>query len=125
MTNTPVDQFVQACESGKGWDGCKEFVLDESCAFKSQTTSVNPSLDGVSTIKDYTNWMAKIVENFGEKATFEIKHKLSSENVAIFNAVFGGFSDYVYVFELDSNGKIVAMQKIWNNAFAADVISKM
>ena len=45
--------FFHACESLKGWDGCKEYVADGA----SFTAQCEPLVD-VKTVEAYCEWMA-------------------------------------------------------------------
>ena len=48
--------FFDACETGKGWDGCQAWChADASFACQAAT------LAEISTLKDYTNWMAGLL----------------------------------------------------------------
>ena len=47
-----AEKFFEACESGKGWDGCKEF-----CRAGATFSAQAPALAGVNTLEAYTNWM--------------------------------------------------------------------
>merc|ERR1712196_507550 len=62
--------FYEACESGKGWDVCKEFAAGAG-EFSCQACDAlpGPPITACKTLEDYTNWMAGVCENFGEKAT--------------------------------------------------------
>ena len=42
---------------------------------------------------------------------------------ALFFAAFGGFSHYVYKMHMDEEGKCDGMVKVWNDAYAAKVVS--
>ena len=63
--------------------------------------------------------MAGVVKEFGPKATYQVKARVSSSNQVLFYAVFAGFSDYVYSLNFDSNCKVATMTKIWNDGYAA------
>ena len=45
------------------------------------------------------------------------------QSEALFFATFGGFSHYVYKMHFNKEGKCNRMVKVWNDAFAAKVIS--
>ena len=117
-------KFFDACESGKGWEGTKEYVESEDSTFEAQVTDALPfpKLSEVKTIKGYTEWMAGVAEALKEKATFEVKGCGfdSERNVALFYAVFGGASDYVYTINFGASGKINRMRKIWNDGYAKE-----
>jgi hypothetical protein len=45
-------KFFEACETGKGWDGCKAYCKPDA------TFSVQAEpLAGVKTLQQYTDWM--------------------------------------------------------------------
>ena len=72
-------------------------------------------------MKDYAEWMAGVVKEFGPKATVEIKTKaIDSDNfIVIWYAVFAGVSDYVYSASFSPDCKVTNMIKIWNDGYAA------
>ena len=47
-----AQQFFEACETGKGWDGCQRYCHD-GATFSSQTGA----LAGVTTLQAYADWM--------------------------------------------------------------------
>ena len=47
-----AEQFFDACETGKGWDGCQEHC-HAGATFSSQAGA----LEGVDTLEGYTEWM--------------------------------------------------------------------
>ncbi len=47
-----AEKFFEACESGKGWDGCKQYCRP-GATFSAQAAA----LAGVNTLEAYTNWM--------------------------------------------------------------------
>ena len=48
-------QFFTACETGKGWDGCKSFCTPDA-TFSAQA---EPLID-VKTLQQYADWMKAI-----------------------------------------------------------------
>ena len=123
--------FFHACETSKGWQGCKEFV-QEGAAFVAQS---EPLVD-VKTVADYCDWMAGLGNGPLLGASYKV-HASSfdeSTNTAIFVATFSGThtgeggpvpptnqqtnTDYVYAIEMGSDGKVCAMRKIWNAPWA-------
>ena len=117
--------FFNACEAGKGWDATQMYVLSEESTFNAQVTDSlpGPKLSKVKTVKDYTTWMVGVVEEFGPKATAEIKTSAvdKERHTAIFYAIFAGVSDYVYSLSFDvETCKINSMHKIWNDGYAAE-----
>jgi predicted ester cyclase len=118
--------FFDACETGKGWDGCREYC-HEDATFSAQTGA----LEGIETLEDYTAWMEGIYTPMPdaryELKSFAVDH--DRNNVLAF-AVFKGThtgeggpvpptgksvsADYVYAMEFDGD-KIRHMTKIWND----------
>lgn len=122
-------QFFEACETGKGWEGCAEFSHPEA-TFSAQATV----LSDISTLEDYCEWMKNLLIPVPD-GHYELKFFAEDEprnSVAAF-AVFHGnqtgpggpvpptgdtiAADYVYhmIFEGD---RIRHMTKIWNDAIS-------
>ena len=123
MEKTAKEFFV-ACETGKGWEGTKAYVADETSWFEAQVTDAFPfpKLSEVKTIKEYTEWNVAVVEVLKEKeATLEVKACAfdAERQIAIYYAVGGG-SDYVYTLHFNGEGKINAIRKIWNDGYAME-----
>ena len=47
--------FFEACETGKGWDGCKAYCHPEA-TFSAQTGA----LSGIDTLEGYCEWMKNL-----------------------------------------------------------------
>ena len=124
-----AESFFEACETGKGWAGCKAYCTPDA-TFSAQA---EPLLD-VKTLEQYTNWMQAITGMLPD-ARYEIKSFATDEernNVAAY-AVFHGThtgqggpvpptgkstsTDYVYVMQFEGD-KIVQMTKIWHSWLA-------
>ncbi|MEM7279494.1 MAG: hypothetical protein AAF385_15380 [Pseudomonadota bacterium] len=123
--------FFHACESLKGWTGCKQYVAD-GAGFVAQS---EPLVD-VGTVEDYCEWMAGL----GSTALAGCSYKLhtsafdANNNTALFFGTFTGThvdeggpvpptnketnSHYVYVVKLNDENKISHMTKIWNAPWA-------
>ena len=122
-------QFFEACETGKGWEGCAAFCHPEA-SFSSQTSV----LSDITTLKDYSEWMKNLLTPIPD-GNYDLKFFAADEDrnsVAAF-AVFHGTqtgpggpaeptgnsidADYVYhmVFEGD---RIKHMTKIWNDTIS-------
>lgn len=122
-----AEKFFEACEGGKGWEGCKEFC-QPGATFSAQAGA----LAGVNTLEAYTNWMRGMYTPMPD-ARYEVKSFAVDEqrnNVAaygVFRATHtanGGpvpptgkqlEADYVYVMDFEG-GRIKHMTKIWNDA---------
>jgi predicted ester cyclase len=117
--------FFEACETGKGWAGCKSYCQPDA-SFSSQAEPVAE----ISTLEGYCDWMAGLLMIIPD-GSYEIKTFATDNNR---NSVsgFGVFSgthtgeggpvpptgkscnaDYVYVMEFVGD-KIKHMTKIWN-----------
>jgi hypothetical protein len=47
-----AQQFFDACETGKGWEGCRDY-----CKLKATFSAQAEPLANVKTLEEYTNWM--------------------------------------------------------------------
>jgi len=122
-------KFFEACETGKGWEGCKQYCKPDA-TFSAQA---EPLAD-VATLQQYTEWMKGLLTPIPD-GRYELKSFATDEqrkNVSAF-AVFSGThtgpggpcpptgkrvkSDYVYVMEFDGD-KIRRMTKIWHAGWA-------
>lgn len=122
-----AEKFFEACESGKGWEGCKQYCRP-GATFSAQAAA----LTGVNTVEAYTNWMKGMYGPMPD-ARYEIRSFAVDErrnNVAAFgvfratHTAAGGpvpptgkslSADYVYVMDFDGD-KIKHITKIWNDA---------
>ena len=120
-----AEKFFDACETGKGWDGCKQYCRPDA-TFSAQADA----LTDVKTVEAYTNWMKGMFSPLPD-AQYEIRSFAVDEqrnNVAAFG-VFRGTNtgpgpvpptgkrveaDYVYVMDFDK-GQIKHLTKIWND----------
>ena len=118
--------FFDACETGKGWEGCKEWCHD-GASFACQADT----LAGITTLDAYTEWMKGLLTPVPDM-TYEIKAFALDEernSVSVFGVVHGTQTgeggpvpptgneatvDYVYVMDFDGD-KIRHMTKIWND----------
>ncbi|HSG88754.1 MAG TPA: ester cyclase [Pseudomonadales bacterium] len=122
-------RFFEACETGQGWAGCREFC-HPAATFSAQAAA----LADVATLEGYCEWMKNLLTPVPD-GHYELKFLAADEardSVAAF-AVFHGTqtgaggpvpptgnavaSDYVYhmVFAGD---RIEHMTKIWNDTVA-------
>ncbi len=121
-------QFVDACDSGKGWVACQQYCHPDA------TFSVQAeALADVSTLESYTEWAKGLLTPMPD-ARYELRSLAVDEerqNVSAY-AVFHGTNteegpvpptgntvatDYVYVMEFDGD-QIRHVTKIWNDVFA-------
>ena len=122
-------QFFDACETGKGWEVCKEFCHPEA-TFSCQADA----LANIRTLADYTEWMKGLLTPIPD-GSYEIRSFAVDEgrnSVAAYGIFTGTHTgdggpisptgksvsaDYVYVMEFDSD-RIRNMTKIWNDSYS-------
>jgi len=121
--------FFDACETGKGWDGCHAYCTPDA-TFAAQAEP----LMGVHTLKDYTDWMKGLLV-FMPDGAYEVKSFATDaerHNVSAYGVFTGTHSgeggpcpptgkhvstDYVYVMSFTGD-KISHMTKIWHSWLA-------
>jgi len=122
-------KFFEACETGKGWEGCKVY-----CTSNATFAAQSEPLADTRTLQQYTDWMKGLL-SFVPDGKYHLKSWASDderENVSAY-AVFTGThtgqggpvpptgksvsSDYVYVMEFEGD-KIRHLTKIWNAGWA-------
>jgi len=128
MHDTAMAFFV-TCETGKGWDGCKQHCRPEA-SFHCQADA----LAKVTTLEGYCNWMQKLFTpmpdaNYTLKSFVVDEPNHSATAYAVFHGTHTGDggpvpatnlttnSDYVYVMQFEGD-KISHMTKIWNAGWA-------
>jgi predicted ester cyclase len=124
-----AQKFFDACETGKGWDGCQTYCSPDA-TFSAQAAA----LDGIDSLQGYTEWMKGLLmpvpDGHYELRSFAVDDERN--NVAAY-AVFRGThsgdggpvpatgkkvkADYVYVMEFDGD-RIRHMTKIWNDGIS-------
>ncbi len=128
ITATAKD-FFTACETGKGWEGCKAYCTADATF----TAQAEPLVD-VKTLAQYADWMKGMFTPL-PGASYEIKSFATDaerNNVSAY-AVFTGKNtgpggpgaptnkttrtDYVYVMQFKGD-KISHLTKIWNAGMA-------
>lgn len=122
---TTAHDFFDACETGKGWDGCKAYC-HEGATFSGQAGA----LDGITSLEGYAEWMKGLLVPCPD-GHYEMKAFSTDAGRGIVTAfaVFHGThtvdgpvpatgkkvaADYVYAMEFDGD-KIKHMTKIWND----------
>jgi predicted ester cyclase len=131
-----AEKFFDACESGKGWDGCKQFCTP-GATFSAQASA----LACVTSVEAYTNWMKSLYTPMPD-ARYEVRSFAVDEkrnNVAAFgvfratHTANGGplpptgksvEADYVYVMDFEG-GQIKHLTKIWNDVFSLQQLGWM
>lgn len=118
--------FFEACESGKGWEGCKSYC-HPNATFSAQTGA----LSGIDTLAAYCDWMKNLLtpipDGHYELRFFGVDEE--RDTVAAY-AVFRGTqtgpggpcaptgksiaADYVYAMQFNGD-RIQSMTKIWND----------
>ena len=116
--------FFDACETGKGWDGCKQY-----CTADALFTAQAEPLADVKTLSAYCDWMKGLLVIMPD-GRYEVKSfatDTARHNVAAYGVFMGTHtgeggppptgkstsSDYVYVMQFTGD-KISSMTKIWN-----------
>jgi predicted ester cyclase len=125
----PAKKFFEACETGKGWDGCKAYCLPDA-SFSSQTGA----LSDISTLEDYCEWMKNLLTPIPD-GHYELKFIGADDSdksvtaVAVFHGTQTGpggpvpptgnkiAADYVYHMVFDGE-RINHMTKIWNDTIS-------
>ncbi len=121
-----AERFFGACETGKGWEGCRQYCHD-GATFTAQADA----LAGVTTLEGYTEWMKGLFGPLPD-AGYELRSfgvDESRKNVSaygVFRRTHTGQggpvpptgkqveADYVYVMQFDGD-KTRHMTKIWND----------
>jgi ketosteroid isomerase-like protein len=120
--------FFEACESGRGWDGCRAYCTPDA-AFSAQAGA----LAEVRTVEQYAEWMKGILSVLtdGHYALHAFAEDLAQGQVVAFATFIGTHkvggpvpptgkttrTDYVYAMRFH-DGKLVQMTKIWNDSYA-------
>ena len=121
--------FFDACETGKGWEGCQQY-----CAPDATFSSQAEPLADIHTLQQYTDWMKAILTPIPD-GRYELKSFAADEernNVTAYG-IFSGThtgeggpcpptgksvsTDYVYVMDFEGD-RISHMTKIWNSGDA-------
>ena len=122
-------KYFEACETGKGWQGCKKYCKADA-TFSAQAEP----LAQIHSLQDYTEWMKGLM-TFMPDNRYEVKSFATDQerkNVCAYGVFYGTHSapggpcpptgknvksDYVYVMEFDGD-KIRHMTKIWHSGIA-------
>lgn len=124
-----ANAFFEACETGKGWDGCKAWC-EEDAGFSCQADA----LSGTTTLAAYAEWMKGLLTPVPD-GRYVLKAFAADEarGTVVAAAEFHGtqtgaggpvpptgkavVSDYAYVIKFHGD-KISHMTKIWNDVHA-------
>jgi predicted ester cyclase len=121
--------FLEACDTGKGWDGCAQYCHD-GATFSCQAGA----MADIATIEGYSDWMRDLLTpipdgHYGLKSISTDDESSIVMAFAVFNGTQTGpgpvdpptgksvTTDYVYAMEFDGD-RIRHMTKIWNDAHA-------
>ena len=122
-------QFFEACDTGKGWDGCESYC-HPGATFSAQTGA----LAGIDTVEAYSEWMKNLLTPVPD-GHYELKFfaEDAERNCVAAFAVFHGTqtgpggpveptgktvaSDYVYAMEFEGD-RLRHLTKIWNDTVA-------
>jgi steroid delta-isomerase-like uncharacterized protein len=124
---TVARDFFEACETGKGWEGCRAYCTEDA-TFSAQADV----LADVTTLEGYADWMKGLLSilpdgRYELKTFAEDAERGSVCAVAVFHGTHTGdggpvpptgkqvAADYVYNMEFE-DGRIRHMTKIWNDA---------
>lgn len=120
-------KFFHACESLKGWEGCRQYVTPNA-----RFTAQCEPLAGIDTVQGYTDWMSGLGTAVLPGCRYELHASAYDEatRTALYFATFTGkhtgdggpvpptgkqaSADYVYALTLDGNDLVAGMVKIWN-----------
>ena len=111
-----AEQFFDACETGKGWDGCQAYCHPDA-TFSAQAEA----LEGVETLQGYTDWMKGLLtpvpDGHYEVRSFAVDD--ARQNVAaygVFRGTHTGPASGVYIqpncFRLMPSFQILVMWRI-------------
>ena len=123
-----ANEFFAACETGKGWEGCKQY-----CQPRAGFSCQADALADITTLEAYCDWMKGLLVSLPD-AAYDIKAmSLDSERgvvtayavIQATHTVDGPIpathksvtSDYVYAMHF-ADDKVSHMTKIWNDGFS-------
>lgn len=125
----PAKLFFEACETGKGWDTCKQYCHPDA-TFSSQTGA----LAEINTLQGYCDWMKGLLTPIPD-GHYELLFFAADEarSTVAACAVFHGTqtgpggpvpatgksiaADYAYAMVFEGN-RIQQMTKIWNDTIS-------
>jgi predicted ester cyclase len=119
-------RFFDACETGKGWEGCQSYC-HPGATFSAQADA----LQGIGTLEGYTDWMKGLLvlvpDGVAELRALGVDETRNNVTAyGIFRGTHtgeggpvpptgkGAEADYVYVMDFEGD-KIRHMTKIWND----------
>lgn len=123
--------FFHACESLKGWEGCRAYVAD-GATFDAQSEP----LTDIDSVEGYCEWMAAVGSGPLAGCSYDLHGASYDEGsrIATFFATFNGkhvgeggpvpptnqatSTHYVYALTMNDEGKVSHMCKVWNAPWA-------
>ena len=125
-----AETFFHNCESGMGFEACQDYVV-ENASFNCQSEA----LAAITTLKDYVNWISGLGTPMpGNSYKISSSAYDADNNTAIFFSTFTGThsadggpvpptnkttnTHYVYAIQMNGEGKVASMTKIWNGPWA-------
>lgn len=126
---TTAQRFFEACETGKGWEGCRHYC-HPAATFSAQAMV----LADVGTLQAYTEWMKGLFTPVPD-GRYEVRSFAVDEdrNNVVAYGIFRGThtgeggpvpptgkqveADYVYVMQFDGD-KIGHLTKVWNDTIS-------
>ena len=126
-----AEKFFHNCESAKGWEACKPYVADNA-GFSAQS---EPMAE-ITTVKEYAEMWQGLGGITLKGGSYEINASAYNEKskTAIFFATYTGThtgeggpvpptnkttsTQYVYVVEMNDEGKVANVTKVWNASWA-------
>lgn len=129
MSNLSVAKaFFEACESGRGWAGCRDY-----CAADASFSAQAAALAEVRSLEQYAEWMKGILSVLtdGRYELHAFAEDAGQHQVVAFATFIGTHkaggpmpptgkttrTDYVYAMRF-RDGKISHMTKVWNDGYA-------
>ena len=124
-------KFFHACESLRGWEGCKQYVAADA-PFSAQS---EPLVD-IKTVQGYVDWVTSFGTTTAKGSSYELHASAYDEKsqTALFFATItashvgeGGpvppthkttKSHYVYLLTMNGDDKVTRMTKVWNAPWA-------
>jgi predicted ester cyclase len=107
--------FFDACETGKGWEGCRQFCTPDA-TFSAQAEP----LEDIDTLEQYTDWMKGLLtilpdgerNNVMAYAVFSGTH--TGDGGPVPPTGQSATADYVYIMDFQGD-RIRHMTKIWHS----------
>jgi len=124
-----AELFFDACETGKGWESCKEYCHPDA-TFSAQAGA----LSDINSIQEYTEWMKNMLTPVPD-GRYEMKFFAMDKDrdcvagYAVFHGTQTGpggpgeptgntiAADYVHVMQFDGS-RIKHITKIWNDTIS-------